>query len=35
MEDSFNSLCCLVGPTEGKRMFLEEEGVELMVLIMK
>jgi beta-catenin-like protein 1 len=35
MESSFSSLCALVTPAKGKAVFLEDEGVELMIFIMK
>jgi beta-catenin-like protein 1 len=35
MENSFDCLCSLLSKPEYKAAFLKEEGVELMILIMK
>lgn len=35
MENIFNSLCSLLAEPELKQAFLEAEGVELMVILMK
>lgn len=35
MENAFDCLCHLVAVVEGKEIFLEAEGIELMVIIMK
>lgn len=35
MENIFNCLCSVLGEAEGKKAFLEAEGVELMIIMMK
>jgi len=35
MEDMFNCLCTTLAEPEMKKLFLEAEGVELMIIMMK
>lgn len=35
MENIFDALCSALGETENKKLFLDSEGVDLMVLMLK
>jgi len=35
MEDCFNCVCTVLAQPEGKKVFFEKEGVELMIIMMK